>query len=126
MTCMPSLMEIHKIIILDCNFMPDYYHKRDQYTSILFVNNQGFNATLTEPIETPGRRGGDQIKEMELKLHPKLKGPLTKLCNDPKTTIVVLSGSETRVLDDVRHLLFSCLTIDFMFFSELVAFADLW
>ncbi|KAK6154244.1 hypothetical protein DH2020_008492 [Rehmannia glutinosa] len=32
----------------------------------------GFNVTLTEPIETPGRRG-DQIKEMELKLHPKLR-----------------------------------------------------
>ncbi|XP_022847634.1 alpha,alpha-trehalose-phosphate synthase [UDP-forming] 1-like [Olea europaea var. sylvestris] len=61
----------------------------------------GFDATLTEQIDSPGRRGSDQIKEMELKLHPKLKGPLKKLCNDPKTTIVVLSGSETRVLDDI-------------------------
>ncbi|KAL2476463.1 hypothetical protein Adt_37199 [Abeliophyllum distichum] len=60
----------------------------------------GFNSTLTEPLDTPGRRGGDQIKEMELKLHPELKGPLTKLCTDPNTTIVVLSGSETHVLDD--------------------------
>lgn len=109
MTCMPSLMEIHKIIILDCNFMPDYYHKRDQYTSILFVNNQGFNATLTEPIETPGRRGGDQIKEMELKLHPELREPLRNLCSDPDTTIVILSGSDRNVLDDVRQLLFFCL-----------------
>lgn len=59
----------------------------------------GFNATLTEPVDTPGRRG-DQIKEMDLKLHPELKGPLTALCSDPKTTIVVLSGSHRHVLDD--------------------------
>ncbi|KAL3508805.1 hypothetical protein ACH5RR_028206 [Cinchona calisaya] len=60
----------------------------------------GFNATLTEPVDTPGRRGGDQIREMELKLHPDLKGPLTALCSDPRTTIVVLSGSDRSVLDD--------------------------
>ncbi|XVE92646.1 hypothetical protein REPUB_Repub01dG0116500 [Reevesia pubescens] len=36
---------------------------------------------------------------MELKLHPELKEPLTALCNDPKTTVVVLSGSNSRVLD---------------------------
>ncbi|GAB4846615.1 threalose-6-phosphate phosphatase [Ancistrocladus abbreviatus] len=60
----------------------------------------GFNATLTEPVDTPGRRGGDQIKEMELKLHPDLKEPLIALCNDPKTTIVVLSGSDRSVLDE--------------------------
>ncbi|KAL0328389.1 UNVERIFIED_CONTAM: Alpha,alpha-trehalose-phosphate synthase [UDP-forming] 1 [Sesamum calycinum] len=59
----------------------------------------GFNATLTEQIDTPGRRG-DQIKEMELKLHPELRGPLTMLCSDPNTTIVVLSGSDRSVLDD--------------------------
>ncbi|XP_021287464.1 alpha,alpha-trehalose-phosphate synthase [UDP-forming] 1 [Herrania umbratica] len=58
----------------------------------------GFNATLTEPVDTPGSRG-DQIKEMELKLHPEIKVPLTALCNDPKTTVVVLSGSDRRVLD---------------------------
>ncbi|WKA11901.1 hypothetical protein VitviT2T_029353 [Vitis vinifera] len=60
----------------------------------------GFNVTLTEPVDTPGSRGGDQIKEMDLKLHPELKGPLTALGNDPKTTIVVLSGSDRTVLDD--------------------------
>ncbi|XXG86564.1 hypothetical protein AAC387_Pa11g1430 [Persea americana] len=59
----------------------------------------GFNATLTEPVDTPGRRS-DQIKEMELKLHPDLKEPLAILCDDPKTTIVVLSGSDRQVLDD--------------------------
>lgn len=58
----------------------------------------GFNATLTEPVDSPGSRG-DQIKEMELKLHPELKEPLTALCNDPKTTVIVLSGSDRRVLD---------------------------
>ncbi|GMY33479.1 alpha,alpha-trehalose-phosphate synthase [UDP-forming] 1-like [Fagus crenata] len=35
----------------------------------------GFNATLTEPVDPPGSRG-DQIKEMELKVHPGLKEPL--------------------------------------------------
>ncbi|KAF8413646.1 hypothetical protein HHK36_001638 [Tetracentron sinense] len=60
----------------------------------------GFNATLTEPVESPGRRGGDQIKELEPKLHPDLREPLKILCNDPKTTIVVLSGSDRSVLDD--------------------------
>ncbi|XP_073159454.1 alpha,alpha-trehalose-phosphate synthase [UDP-forming] 1 [Henckelia pumila] len=59
----------------------------------------GFNAALTEPIDIPGRRG-DQIKEMDLKLHPELKAPLTRLCSDPNTTIVVLSGSDRSVLDD--------------------------
>ncbi|XP_059662769.1 alpha,alpha-trehalose-phosphate synthase [UDP-forming] 1 isoform X2 [Cornus florida] len=59
----------------------------------------GFNATLTEPVDTPGRRG-DQIREMELKLHPELKEPLIALCRDPSTTIVVLSGSDRSVLDD--------------------------
>ncbi|KDP34467.1 hypothetical protein JCGZ_11938 [Jatropha curcas] len=59
----------------------------------------GFNATLTEPVDTPGRRG-DQIREMELKLHPELKEPLIALCSDPKTTIVVLSGSDRSVLDE--------------------------
>ncbi|XP_074570010.1 alpha,alpha-trehalose-phosphate synthase [UDP-forming] 1-like [Curcuma longa] len=60
----------------------------------------GFNATLTESIESTGRRGGDQIKEMELKLHPELKVSLTVLCNDARTTVVVLSGSDRSVLDD--------------------------
>lgn len=60
----------------------------------------GFNSTLTESVDTPGRRGGDQIKEMELKLHPELKESLLAICNDPKTTVVVLSGSDRNVLDD--------------------------
>ncbi|KAL3522595.1 hypothetical protein ACH5RR_015429 [Cinchona calisaya] len=59
----------------------------------------GFNSTLTEPVDTPGRRI-DQFKEMELKLHPDLKDPLEKLCNDPKTTVVILSGSDRNVLDE--------------------------
>ncbi|XP_045821718.1 alpha,alpha-trehalose-phosphate synthase [UDP-forming] 1-like [Trifolium pratense] len=57
----------------------------------------GFNATLTEPVDALGR--GDQIKELELKVHPDLKEPLKKLSDDPKTTIVVLSGSGRAVLD---------------------------
>ncbi|KAK4255956.1 hypothetical protein QN277_008880 [Acacia crassicarpa] len=56
----------------------------------------GFNGCLTEPVD---KRGG-QIKEMELKLHPELKQPLTKLCSDPNTTIVILSGSGRIVLEE--------------------------
>lgn len=59
----------------------------------------GFNSTLTEPVDTPERRG-DQIREMDLKLHPELKEPLTAICNDPNTTVVILSGSDRTVLDD--------------------------
>ncbi|CAI9087885.1 OLC1v1022074C1 [Oldenlandia corymbosa var. corymbosa] len=59
----------------------------------------GFNATLTEPVDTPGRRI-DQFKEMELKLHPDLKEPLQRLCSDPKTVVVILSGSDRSVLDE--------------------------
>ncbi|KVI01754.1 Trehalose-phosphatase [Cynara cardunculus var. scolymus] len=39
---------------------------------------------------------------MDLKLNLELKEPLTRLCNDPKTTIVVLSGSDRAVL--VEHV----------------------
>lgn len=60
---------------------------------------QGFNATLTEPVDALG--SGGQIREMELKLHPNLKEPLKILSEDPKTTIVVLSGSDRSVLDKV-------------------------
>ncbi|KAI9120818.1 hypothetical protein K1719_007851 [Acacia pycnantha] len=57
----------------------------------------GFNATLTEPVDNLGN--GGQIRELELKLHPNVKDALKKLCDDPKTTIVVLSGSDRGVLD---------------------------
>jgi trehalose 6-phosphate synthase/phosphatase len=63
----------------------------------LVIHIQGFNGTLTEPVE----KTGDQIKEMELKVHPELRQPLTALCSDPNTTVVVLSGSGRKVLDDV-------------------------
>ncbi|KAF8715777.1 hypothetical protein HU200_026726 [Digitaria exilis] len=64
----------------------------------------GFNSTLTEPVESSGRRGGDQIKEMELKLHPDLKGSLKALCEDEHTTVIVLSGSDRSVLDEDQHI----------------------
>ena len=65
-------------------------------------------------MDTPGRRG-DQIKEMELKLHPEMKGPLTILCSDPKTTVVVLSGSDRDVLDEVLALSSSSFSSSFFF-----------
>lgn len=45
---------------------------------------------------------------MELKVHPELRQPLTALCNDPNTTVVVLSGSGRKVLDDVILGTFTC------------------
>nr|CAB3460965.1 unnamed protein product [Digitaria exilis] len=66
----------------------------------VLILSEGFNSTLTEPVESSGRRGGDQIKEMELKLHPDLKGPLKALCEDEHTTVIVLSGSDRSVLDE--------------------------
>ncbi|XVE88288.1 hypothetical protein DITRI_Ditri19aG0057700 [Diplodiscus trichospermus] len=59
----------------------------------------GFNATLTELVDTLGRKGS-QIKELEPKLRPDLHEPFKKLCDDPRTTVVVLSGSDRSVLDD--------------------------
>ncbi|KAL6196653.1 hypothetical protein ACLB2K_032267 [Fragaria x ananassa] len=83
--------------------VPPPLPNREAIQRYLRANNRllilGFNATLTEPVDTPERRG-DQIKEMELKLHPDLIEPLTALCNDPNTTIVVLSGSDRNVLDE--------------------------
>ncbi|KAK1368857.1 Alpha,alpha-trehalose-phosphate synthase (UDP-forming) [Heracleum sosnowskyi] len=58
----------------------------------------GFYATLTEPLDAHGRRI-DQFAEMQHQLHPDIKDPLKKLCNDPRTTVVVLSGSDRSVLD---------------------------
>lgn len=66
-----------------------------------YFSSQGFNATMTVQVDTPGRRGHDQIKEMKLRLHPDMGKTLSVLSKDPKTTIVVLSGSERNVLDEV-------------------------
>ncbi|KAL6567335.1 Trehalose-6-P synthase/phosphatase complex synthase subunit [Orobanche gracilis] len=59
----------------------------------------GFNSTLTGPVDTRESRI-DQFKEMELKLHPDLKEPLRRLCDDPNTTVIILSGSDRNVLDE--------------------------
>ncbi|XP_071715169.1 alpha,alpha-trehalose-phosphate synthase [UDP-forming] 1-like [Rutidosis leptorrhynchoides] len=59
----------------------------------------GFNATLSEPVNADGRV--DQFKEMELNLHPELVEPLKKLCDDPRTTVAVVSGSHRSVLDKI-------------------------
>ncbi|RID57838.1 hypothetical protein BRARA_F01188 [Brassica rapa] len=54
----------------------------------------GFCGTLTEPMNS-------QNEELDLKLNEKLKGTLKALCNDPKTTVVVLSRSGRNILDKV-------------------------
>lgn len=65
---------------------------------------QGFNAVLTDPVDSPDRRDEDQIREVELGLNPDLKSILMELCCDLKTTIVVLSGSNKFALDNVIPL----------------------
>ncbi|KAH7285655.1 hypothetical protein KP509_33G039300 [Ceratopteris richardii] len=60
----------------------------------------GFNATMTTQVDGPGRRGPEQIREMKLRLHPHLQEVFRILCKDPRTTIVILSGSERNVLDE--------------------------
>lgn len=71
----------------------DYFH----HCSSFF---QGLNATLTEPVSSLGLRGCYN-RELKPRLHPELKEPLKKLCEDPNTTVVILSGSDRTVLDDV-------------------------
>ena len=62
---------------------------------LIFINViQGFFGTLTEPMN-------NQNEELDLKLNPELKGTLKALCNDPKTTVVVLSRSGRNILDKV-------------------------
>ncbi|GLT80169.1 hypothetical protein SLA2020_516230 [Shorea laevis] len=71
----------------------DHYFKCNNRLLIL-----GFNTTLTEPVDVRARKDS-QIKEMELNLRPVFREPLKKLCDDPKTTIIILSGSDRSVLD---------------------------
>ncbi|KAJ4849972.1 Trehalose-6-P synthase/phosphatase complex synthase subunit [Turnera subulata] len=59
----------------------------------------GFNATLTEPVNALGR-SGDQIRDLEPKLRPELKEILKKICDDEKTSVVILSGSDRTILDN--------------------------
>ncbi|GKU92442.1 hypothetical protein SLEP1_g6169 [Rubroshorea leprosula] len=74
----------------------DCYFKSKNRVLIL-----GFNTTLTEPVDGIVRTDS-QIKEMELKLHPALREPLKTLCDDPKTTIIVLSGSGRNNFNDYK------------------------
>lgn len=48
----------------------------------------------------------NQNEEMELKLNPELKGTLKALCDDPKTTVVVMSRSGKNILDKVLLMSF--------------------
>ncbi|MFS7957199.1 putative alpha,alpha-trehalose-phosphate synthase (UDP-forming) [Helianthus anomalus] len=41
----------------------------------------------------------DQVKETELNLHPELEQPLKRLCDDPTSTVVIISGSQHYVLE---------------------------
>lgn len=65
---------------------------------------QGFNATVTGPVEGPKKKTDqrtDQVREMKLGLHADIKEPLKSLCAEENTDVVILSGSERSVLDEV-------------------------
>ncbi|KAM0013287.1 putative alpha,alpha-trehalose-phosphate synthase (UDP-forming) [Helianthus debilis subsp. tardiflorus] len=57
----------------------------------------GFNETLTKPVNADGM--ADQVKQTELNLHPELEQPLKRLCDDPASTVVIISGSQRCVLE---------------------------
>uniref|UniRef100_A0A251UEA9 Putative trehalose-phosphatase/synthase 3 n=1 Tax=Helianthus annuus TaxID=4232 RepID=A0A251UEA9_HELAN len=57
----------------------------------------GFNETLTKPVNADGM--ADQVKQTELNLHPELEQPLKRLCDDPTSTVVIISGSQRCVLE---------------------------
>lgn len=70
------------------------------FALLIFVNvMQGFFGTLTEPMN-------NQNEELDLRLNPELKGTLKALCNDPKTTVVVMSRSGKNILDKVLLMSF--------------------
>lgn len=65
---------------------------------------QGFNATVTGPVEGPKKKPdqrADQVRDMKLGLHADIKEPLKALCAEVNTDVVILSGSERSVLDEV-------------------------
>ncbi|MFS7957197.1 putative alpha,alpha-trehalose-phosphate synthase (UDP-forming) [Helianthus anomalus] len=57
----------------------------------------GFNETLTKPVNADGM--ADQVKETEHNLHLELQQLLKRLCDDPTSTVVIISGSERCVLE---------------------------
>uniref|UniRef100_A0A8R7P0W6 alpha,alpha-trehalose-phosphate synthase (UDP-forming) n=1 Tax=Triticum urartu TaxID=4572 RepID=A0A8R7P0W6_TRIUA len=61
----------------------------------------GFNATLTEQVQSFETRATDQTGNTTLKLDPGLKGALKTLCDNEDTTVVVVSGHGKSVLDEV-------------------------
>lgn len=107
----PSLVMAVWVVIFTFYCSQPTYSSHSIVTCPFTISLQGFNAALTEP------RGKNQKEKSELpeeglspkldtklKLHPDLKEPLNMLCQDPNTTIVVLSGSDKNLLEEVRHL----------------------
>ncbi|MFS7957205.1 putative alpha,alpha-trehalose-phosphate synthase (UDP-forming) [Helianthus anomalus] len=76
---------------LQTELVVDHYRCSSKRMFIL-----GFNETLTKPVNADGM--ADQVKETELNLHPELEQPLKRLCDDPTSTVVIISGSERCVL----------------------------
>uniref|UniRef100_M8BX17 alpha,alpha-trehalose-phosphate synthase (UDP-forming) n=1 Tax=Aegilops tauschii TaxID=37682 RepID=M8BX17_AEGTA len=60
----------------------------------------GFNATLTEQVQSSERRATDQTGNTTLKLNSGLKGALKTLCDNEHTTVIVVSGYGKDVLHE--------------------------
>lgn len=81
---------------LPVSIAAEAYHSSSNRLLIL-----GFNSTVTAHIEAPRRRAPDQIKEMKLRLHAQMPEILNVFCSDPQTTVIILSGSERAILDEL-------------------------
>ncbi|XP_047042825.1 probable alpha,alpha-trehalose-phosphate synthase [UDP-forming] 2 [Lolium rigidum] len=59
-----------------------------------------FHETLTEQVQSFEIGASDQTASMKLKLNPEFKGPLKTLCDDEDTTVIVVSGYGSIILDE--------------------------
>lgn len=64
----------------------------------------GYNATLTETID-PKRQTRSKLEKKRQRLHPIAHECLTRLCDDPNTTVCIFSGSERYKLSEIFAML---------------------
>lgn len=70
--------------------------------------------TISAPVAAPGPRY-DQIREVNLGLHPGIKESLATLCADPNTIVLILSGSPKDALDEVFALYIIAVFLSLLF-----------
>ena len=66
----------------------------------------GYNATLTDPMESKTKiRPKLESQKSRHKIHPVAQECLTRLCDDPNTTVCIFSGSERNKLAQIFAML---------------------